>query len=235
MIIEDFVMLGRTVPELSKKFGRVVCSAGYSRELRQFLRIYPLSVFQNVPRWSICRLALRRNELDSRCESWRLKDDETLTITGTVRRQDEFDFLRVLAAKSIFDLNAQRASLGIVVPRLQRWRFDGMRVNEEFLLPLFPDERNEKKKPRIQFTDGDGEHDLQIRDWGAHEFLRKQKPALHGKLWSALKFDDTSYEHLFFVGNHNQHRTSWLVISIISERTKPQLAFDLDDPEIADA
>lgn len=44
MHVEDFVVLGRTVPEESKKYGQRICMAGYSLENNQFLRIYPLFV-----------------------------------------------------------------------------------------------------------------------------------------------------------------------------------------------
>lgn len=42
MMFEDFIMLGKTIPEPQKKTGRVfVCSAGYSDEFRHLIRIYP--------------------------------------------------------------------------------------------------------------------------------------------------------------------------------------------------
>jgi hypothetical protein len=70
MIIEDFIMLGRTEPTQSKKHGIVVCSAGYSRELQQFVRIYPLPMRANPIRaWSQCTIPLRRPTDDNRKES----------------------------------------------------------------------------------------------------------------------------------------------------------------------
>ncbi len=42
MTVEDFVVLGRTVPEDSQKYGKKVCMAGYSPSLSQLLRVYPL-------------------------------------------------------------------------------------------------------------------------------------------------------------------------------------------------
>jgi hypothetical protein len=226
MIIEDFVMLGRTVPEQSKKHGLVVCSAGYSKELRQFMRIYPISMFDNIPRWSLCRIALRRNTSDSRIESWRLLEPEHIDIVGQTTKADEFDYLSRCATDSIATLNNERKSLGIIAPSVSGRRFDKMEPNEEFMLDLFPDETADRRLPRVIFNDSVGRHDLQVRDWGAHEFLRKNPKEDHYKLWSALKFDAPEYDRLFFVGNHNQHRTSWLVISVISEKTKPQMILD---------
>lgn len=223
MIIEDFIMLGRTVPEDSKKHGRVVCSAGYSRELRQFMRIYPLSPFAKIPRWSTCRLGVQRNNQDTRIESWRLIEAMTPHIVGKAKKATEFDLLKSFASSSIAELNESRASLGIICPKDINWRFDGMKKNEEYLLSLFDDDCNTRnKRPRIQFKDDDGYHDHQLRDWGCHEFLRKQPTEKHYELWDALRLTDRSYEHLLFVGNHNQHRNSWLVIGIVSERTRLQ-------------
>lgn len=230
MVLEDFVMLGRTVPEQSKKHGLVVCSAGYSRELRQFLRIYPVHLFDRVPRWSQCRVRLRRNPSDSRIESWRIAEGDSIDVLGRANRHDEWDFLRTLATGSIAQLNEQRASLGLLVPTLKGFRFHNMSPNEEFLLPLFPGDLPDTRLPRILFDDEAGAHDLQLRDWGSHLFLMKQPTAQHGNLWSALKLTDPQYDHLFLVGNHAQHRNSWLIISVLSERNRPQCAFDFGEP-----
>lgn len=222
MIIDDFIMLGRTVPEASKKHGMVVCSAGYSRELRQFLRVYPLSPLARVPRWSQCRLSLRRNSEDSRQESWRLQEDQPVAVTGKAIKSDEFYALAKMASPSIAVLNAQRASLGIIQPTAIQGRFDGMQPQEERIPDLFGSDLGIKKRPRLLFADADGDHDIQLRDWGSYEFLRKQPESKHYHIWSALNLDNDQYEHLLFVGNHNQHRNNWLVIGVISEKTKQQ-------------
>lgn len=228
MIVEDFIMLGRTVPEESKKHGLVVCSAGYSRELRQFLRVYPITMLDRVPRWSRCQIALKRNPFDSRIESWRLKHDGEITIKGTAIKAEEYDALAKMATGSIAELNDKRASLGIIKPQGLEYRFDGMKKQEEYLLDLFPDAHREQPTPRLMFRDESGEHDLQLRDWGSHEFLRKNTDANERhKLWGALRLTDITSEHLLFVGNHNHHRNSWLVIGVISERVKLQRSFDL--------
>lgn len=114
MIIEDFVMLGRTVPEPSKTHGTSVCSAGYSREMRQFVRVYPLRVEDRIPRWSVVNLPVVRNKPDSRIESWKLKDCGHYSITGSVTKDEEFDFLKSLKSESIDQLNVDRRSLGII-------------------------------------------------------------------------------------------------------------------------
>ena len=120
MILEDFIMLGRTKPTESKKYGRTVCSAGYSKELKQFVRVYPLPQYSRLKRWSICRIPLTRGN-DSRIESWRLDNgttnsEEFVEITGQADRVSEFDYLAKMAT-SISEMNEEPyQSLGIVRP-----------------------------------------------------------------------------------------------------------------------
>ena len=48
MRIDDLIVFGRTAPEESKKYGQSVCMAGYSQELRQLMRLYPMSIRSNI-------------------------------------------------------------------------------------------------------------------------------------------------------------------------------------------
>ncbi len=73
--------------------------------------------------------------------------------------------------------------------------------------------------PRLTFRDAAGPHRLMLRDWGVYELMRK-----HNNLTSMTDSDRRQYLgdalHLdptcsLLVGNFNQHRTSWLVISVL--------------------
>jgi hypothetical protein len=229
MRIDDFVMLGRTVPESSKRHGLVVCSAGYSRELNQFIRIYPVAKNNQINRWSTCEIEVDRNNQDSRIESWKVKDGCAPRITGRTNKDFEFDFLDKIASPSIQALNEERKSLGIIRPRSCYGHFAGMKKNQERLFPLFDFQDNSNsgaKIPRLNFFDAHGEHDLQLRDWGSREFLRKHQEEKHYQLWDALFLNNPDYKHLFFVGNHNNHRNIWLVISVIFKKKDTQVMFD---------
>lgn len=215
MIIEDFVMLGRTVPEHSKRHGLVACSAGYSREFGGFMRVYPLPMASSIKRWEICRIELERPKNDNRKESFRIKHGSSIEVVGKARKDDEFDFLSSIASRSIASLNQDRDSLAILRPINLGYRFDKMKQGEEHQmdLPMFDDEVPETPKPRIQFNDMDGHHDIQLRDWGSTILM--QRGYEKQTLWKALRFGDPDYEHLLFCGNHNVHRNNWLVISVI--------------------
>ena len=219
MIIEDFVMLGRAVPEMSKRHGLVTCAAGYSEELRGFVRIYPMTRETRMHRWDICKIHVERPNHDNRDESFRLKTDRPILMEGKASKDQEFDKLEKLAARSIASLNQNRQSLAIIKPKNIAYRFSEMKPNEEFLMQLdFLEDQKpaEMPRPRIIFDDEDGRHDIQLRDWGSTAFIGKGNE--RHKLWSALKLDDPGYEHLFFCGNHNIHRNNWLVISVISRK-----------------
>ncbi len=72
MILDDFVMLGKTVPEPNSD-GRVfVCSAGVSPTLRQLVRVYPLARGGAPARWSVNAVKLERNPKDARRYQCRL-------------------------------------------------------------------------------------------------------------------------------------------------------------------
>lgn len=76
LTVHDFVMLGKTVPEPTRRDGRVfVCSAGVSPTLRSLVRIYPLARRNTPPRWSVSTVKLIRNADDSRAESFKLDGD----------------------------------------------------------------------------------------------------------------------------------------------------------------
>ena len=72
MTLDDFVMLGTTVPEPNSDGRIFVCSAGVSAEYRSLVRLYPLAR-KNVPRrWGIYRVPVERNPKDSRPESFQV-------------------------------------------------------------------------------------------------------------------------------------------------------------------
>lgn len=239
MILTDFTMLGRTEPTESKKHGPCVCSAGYSRELRSLIRIYPLPWPNDIRMWSRCTVPLRRPKDDNRAESWRIdvEDDDVdaaeraVTITGRADKDAEFDFLSSLAVSGIKEMNEERRSLAIIRPRFLRGFFDRRQdVDPAEQYTLF--ERREHDGvvhrsdliPRLQFIDEAGNQSrLSLKEWGCSEWLRKNRDQA-GQLWDNLSIGDSAYEHLLFIGNQNHQRTSWLVISVIKRRISSQLS-----------
>lgn len=239
MILEDFVMLGTTVPE-PRSDGRVfVCSAGWSAELGHLVRIYPLARYGAPRRWSVNRVRLERNPKDSRWESWQLAGDRSadghgginanFDCVGEIPRGKREGLLDGAVVGSISEANDRRISLCVVHPADRpRLTFDHNPDSPDSpQLSLFdrPGRPTAGSKrfpyiPRLQFIDGDGQHHLQLRDWGAFEFLRKYGTDMRHGLEQGLHLSDDSS---LLLGNLSHQRNAWLVISVLNGCRTSQL------------
>lgn len=241
--LHDFVMLGTTVPEPSKKDERVyVCSAGWHPDFG-LIRIYPLARRAVPRRWSKSTVRVERNPQDSRRESWRIAGDrhdpninEAFVQTGQVSRADRMDLSEWCRTKhvptSIAEANDLKASLALVTP-------DAIDVELEhnidspdspqlrlFDSPTAPPTSGAKRfpyVPRLRFHDT-SDHRLMLRDWGAYEWMRKY-PGREAEVAKALHLGPTS---ALLVGNLNSHRRAWVVISVLNVAVQ-QMTFDLAD------
>lgn len=244
MTLNDFVMLGKTVPEPNSD-GRVfVCSAGYSLELRSLLRVYPLARRNAPPRWSVSRVELCRNPKDSRSESWKINGDRSpethdainslFEPKGTVTEKERRRLLSGCLMGSINEANAKRRSLAILEPEGISLTFEHnpespaspqLRLFEWEPKPTLGSKRF-AYIPRLRFRDEEGWHCLMLRDWGCYEFLRKQGDGRRHELAAALGLSDACS---LLIGNLNHHRTAWLVISVLRglRGEQPQLTLDL--------
>jgi hypothetical protein len=230
MILEDFTMLGTTVPEPIKSDGRIsVCSAGFSAELG-LVRIYPLAR-RGVPnRWNTYRVPLENNPKDSRTESWKLKADRhgasferinrEFVQVGSLNPGQRAEALRKHVVGSVAEANARKMSLAIIEPQFGDLDFDyNPESPDSPELKLFnvgeaPREGSKRFPyiPRLHFNDEDGHHHLQVRDWGVYEWMRKF-PDRYRELPNCLNLNANSS---LLVGNFLQHRNSWLIISVLN-------------------
>jgi hypothetical protein len=248
VILDDFVMLGTTVPEPNSDGRIFVCSAGWSDELRKLVRIYPLARRGIPRRWHKYRVPVERNPRDARAESFKVRGDrrfgahehinEAFVEVGLtpIRKADLAEPLRKHAlVTSIKEANERRLSLALIRPAvIGRRTFDHNPDSPEspqlalFDLPGVPAEaptagsKRFPYNPRQEFWDEAGDrHNLQIRDWGGYEFMRKH-PGRHSELTYHLTRDS-----LLLIGNLAQHRTSWLIISVLNGLHEPS-AIPLD-------
>lgn len=228
MILEDCICFGRTVPEDSKKYGRKVCSVFYSPELRNFIRVYPLMIDNPVRMRYRCRLELTRNPNDNREESWKLKDpvNSILDVQPSPKAlqsdHDVFSVLQKHEESSIQKLNLDRKSIGVVRADL----IGRMKVNGGVIKPeqkeLFDDVYEcfgyrPKCIPYLRFRDSGGIHEIQVREWGVWEFIRKY-PDKSLRVFDALGIDKNPHNYLV-VGNMLNRRNNWLVIACF--KTEP--------------
>ena len=252
MLAERFVMLGKTVPEQSSDGRIMVCSAGYDMELRTLLRIYPLAMEDAPRQWSISSVRLERNPQDSRHESWKLADERRTTqhhaVNSSFMRhehlsiQEPYRLLEHTFVSSIAEANDRRLSLAMIAPvgtpvlnlewhddhpdAPQLQLFEGHNVLGRKVTDRFP------CLPRLRFRDDAGEHNLQLRDWGLFELMRKRNAydeSLQPYLAGALKL---SADSCLLVGNLSNQRTVWLVIGVLNMSQQPTL-FDLPTAAMA--
>lgn len=252
--LDDFVMLGKTVPEEAKRTERVmVCSAGYSPTLRSLVRIYPLARRDAPEDWSINVVSLERNPDDSRMESFRLIGDRSPgaheLINRAFRRRGVVQaaaraalFHKGVFVDSIREANERRLSLAIIKPKQMRFEFEyNPESPESPELALF--EVDERPKfgakrfpyiPRLVFVDGDGtERAPMYREWGVFELMRKHDylVGMSGAervryVTQAVRLDESSS---LLVGNLNNQRTAWIVIKVLNGLRSQQALLDLDE------
>lgn len=241
--LDDFIMLGTTVPEPTSS-GRVfVCSAGYSPQLGQLMRVYPLARRHVPKRWHAHRVRLERprSQEDSRVESWKLEGDRSVHVhdyindrfceLGEVSRSRRYDMLHSLISPSIASLNERRASLGIITPVAARVECEMVKNHPDApQMQLFyddvPPERRFPLVPRLHFADTGGDHCLMLRDWGVFELMRKHGAEyLPEHLSRCLHLGPGSS---FLVGNMSHQRNAWLVISVLNGLTTRQPELQLE-------
>lgn len=234
MILHDFIMLGKTLPEVQKRDGRVfVCSAGYSQEMRKFIRVYPLAREKAPRRWDVCQIALERNPRDSRDESWAIRADRTgpnhrvinaaFHIDRKATAEERSQIIGKMSGfcRSIDEANSRRISLFVLQPKApvrldfvenrdspdhpQMWLFDAMQSQEPEGAKRFA------FQPYLTFEDEGGSHRLQLRDWGCYEFMRKHGDDRRFELRDILKLEKRPP---LLLGNMNGHRNTWLIIGV---------------------
>jgi hypothetical protein len=136
----------------------------------------------------------------------------------------------------IAEANERRISLAIVRPRQMQicWTrpgstrqlpIDQMELDLYEAMAIEDRQAVAAKVPRLEFTDGTGDHLLQLRDWGAFELIRRygvdyamqhMEKSLHIDTGSAL-----------LVGNVLRHQNAWLVISVLNGISSDQLSLDI--------
>lgn len=238
LILDDFVMLGTTVPEPNSD-GRVfVCSAGYSATLRSLVRVYPLARFGAPSRWSMSTVKLERNPKDWRPESFQLSGDRrpevhdhinrrAFEVESTVSASVRAELLRKCFVESICQANERRISLALLNAGGMELEFEHNPASPDSpQLALFDDPHDPPSGarrfpyiPRLHFRDEAGPHRLMLRDWGVYELMRKNNNLTQMSdgerrkfVGQALHLDPTC---TLLVGNLNNQRNAWLVISVL--------------------
>lgn len=237
MRCDDFIPLARTVPEESKKYGSRTCMAGFSPELSRLIRVYPVLIDAPIRSRHRLTLELERNPDDNRAESFKLRDaEDSIRSFGevpVVNTDGIFEFAAATGLTSIGRLNAERKSLGFIAPAsvavslVPRQGCSDPRQGE-----LFDEFMRDARKhsfvlgtdhdllPYVGFRDASGPHMLQLREWGAFEFLRKNQET-PDTLLGAYRLG-SEREVLLLVGNMAHLRNVWMVLQVWSRQRQAQ-------------
>ena len=227
MRVDDFIVLGRTTPVASKKYGHCVCVAGYSEELRGFMRIYPTKIQSKIK--TLCRLSVEveRKSEDKRFESWALKtrsEDSILSVSAPLHKNDILPILKNNISESVKvldqpDRRGIKSSLGVIKPEQfeivteQRKGFiqhdKGIKTMECF--PIIP----RLEIPKV-FNE---QARFMINEWGLYQLMSKYEMA--GKTLTATDIKNALHitegkDVYFLMGNMNKNKNRWLVIKVFT-------------------
>ena len=216
MILEDFVMLGKTAPETDRQGRVTVCSAGWSPELRQLVRIYPLAVENAPPDFSVSQIRLERNYKDTRHESWKIAGDRSIDVHSGINTR--FDVKRILNDReslieqiplvgSIQEANLKRLSLAVIQPDIKPEFYLEKNANY-YMKGKEVGSKTYKYLPRLQFDLGGKTHKLKYLNQEVYNYL---KPTNKTDFWRiAGRFKRNPK---LLIGNMFAHRNNWLVIA----------------------
>ena len=231
LIIDDFVILGRAVPEQISNGRVTVCAAGYSKTLG-FTRIFPTKTTMRLKRWNIVRVPVQRDSRDSRSESWKIqgskseweKLDQKVQVVGRLKPKDRLNLIANLVDDCVKDINEAKRSLGMVKPRIEKCyfcpeeNFDPTLQATLFGTPLPSTKKQYHEFPKIQYRcsgcKAKKHHDQTVLEWGFYEWMRKN-PEKHEQVWENAQISSPKHDCVFFVGNMRDRRTAFLIISIL--------------------
>lgn len=236
--IDDLIILGRGVPEQISGGRVTVCTAGYSPS-RGFVRLYPTRIDSPLKVWSIVSVEVERNPKDSRLESWKFPDsksgweniNEHMQVIGEYPKHGRLGLMENIRSKCVADINDARNSLGVIRPVIKRHYLVPNRMHHEAYQPLFEimehaqtkTKRDYVAEPRLCYMCGDScrlknGHDMQLLDWGCYLWMTKH-PGNEQQIWLNMGIGSPDWTHYFLVGNQASHRTSFLVINVIRQKS----------------
>jgi hypothetical protein len=208
METRKILIVTKTYPEISKKYGETVCTAGLllddDEKPMQWVRIYPvryrdLDFDQRYPRWGIIQASIERNQKDYREESYRI-NDQTIKLLRKLDTKDQWEerrkFFEPFLVPSIEQIKAQGESLGLIRPHDvaysyeesdREWTSSKQAVLDQYdlLNPKEPGSDLEKIPYKFfyKFNDSTGKHRCSIIDWEICQLYRKMRETskMHAK------------------------------------------------------
>lgn len=230
--LEDVVILGRAAPESISDNRLTTCTGAWSEHVG-FVRLYPCNPESDLfSRWDVINVEVRRNPQDNRDESWKLaRSDQASCITkiGEYNKQQRATLLSHIEDDCVEDIKERGRSLGVIQPEsiagleFREWDDDGTIQTRLFedKDEWHPETRDEfDHEIRVEFTCPDcktkqGHHNKTLLEWGAYLGVKKNNLTDASELEPFYNLNDDDYKHWIFVGNQNNHRTSFIAINFL--------------------
>jgi hypothetical protein len=239
-VTEKILILGRAVPEESKKYFQTVCVGGIT-EKGEFRRLYPVVFKPFAPGggipfrkrdWIEVRLFPPDDRRDTRPESRRL-DPDSIKVLG----RESYDGIRKIIcahlSKSIKQIQTSGASMGFVKPRIIGFdckiestdEWDRKQVDLEGK-PLGRINLGQTSKYRFFCEEpkgccNDRPHNMEIHDWEANELYRNiiRRDRNHDVIRQKMRlrlYDWMMTKRIpyFMMGTHHRWKV-WMVGSVL--------------------
>ena len=231
IVIDDMIVLGRAVPEHLRNGRVTVCTAGYSKKLG-FVRVFPTTAYMPFNNWNIVKMAVERDAIDTRRESWKIQGSksewETLgskvEVVGQVKPENRLNMIANLIDDCVSDINDARRSLGIVKPTVHECYFASEKdfdptIQKTLFGKFLPTTKDQYPEfPKIKYNCSKCKlshpHNQTVLEWGFYEWMRKH-PENREQVWENAKINSPTHECYFLVGNMRDKRTAYLIISVV--------------------
>lgn len=227
--IRDLIILGRAAPEPIRDGRHTVCLGGYSRE-HGYVRLYPTQLWMdNCKRWNVISVPVETPSQDNRKESYKIagsKEDwgdlhKKIRQIDSLSKVQQIQLVDELAGDCPIRLNENRVSLGVVKPDEIMDVYIDEDADTTVQMNLEMNERKGKSdysqnlylKYRCEDCSAKTFHEQHAIEWGVYRYWDNNDD-VEGVI-DALGFNDDNMNHYFFVGNLNNEREAYIVISIL--------------------
>jgi hypothetical protein len=189
----------KTYPSLSKKYGETVCTAGIllgdDEKPKGWIRIYPIcfrqkEIDERFKKYTIISADIWQDSQDPRPESHKIDGDSIKILREITHSNDWFErneYVLPFRCSSVSEIIEEGKSLGIIKPReiikpyvetTEREWPDNKQVIKDQLNLFVPPSDLEKIPYRFgyEFIDGDGmQHRYSVADWEISQLYRNMR------------------------------------------------------------
>jgi len=238
---EELLVLAKAYPTISSKYELLVCVAGITAE-GEWRRIYPIpwNIFTQISESKFKKKQWIRYKLkDNRSSDGRPESRKIDFKSIEVLHEESYKNIKKMLDEKLTTLeflqqkDNSEISLGAIKPKIQDFVWSDWDYYDKIKEKMAQTSLNGKKTVKIDFPDKKFQyifkcnpqcpkkHRIMCEDWELGILYLKMKWN-HG-IESALKkvrkkflIELPKLKYLYFVmGTHNQHRNTWLIISVL--------------------